>query len=103
MIEISISRELAAAHSGFMAHCADRGHAVSVFDSDEARSPISRDRRGRDAPGRVTTPWGPEGRSNAGQPGPNGLRTRRPGRVPSDLRRPATAGANPTERRPPMA
>ena len=34
MIEISISRELADAHPGFMAHCADRGHAISVFDSD---------------------------------------------------------------------
>ena len=44
MIEISISRELADAHPGFMAHCADRGHAISVFDSDEARSPTSRDR-----------------------------------------------------------
>ena len=38
MIEISISRELAAAHSGFMAHCADRGHAVVVFDGDGAQS-----------------------------------------------------------------
>ena len=38
MIEISISRELAAAHSGFMAHCADRGHTVVVFDSDEAHT-----------------------------------------------------------------
>jgi hypothetical protein len=34
MIEISISRELADAHPGFMAHCAHRGHAISVFDSD---------------------------------------------------------------------
>ena len=34
MIEISISRELADAHPGFMARCAQRGHAVSVFDSD---------------------------------------------------------------------
>ena len=34
MIEISISRELAAEHPGFMAGCAERGHAVSVFDSD---------------------------------------------------------------------
>ena len=33
MIEISISRELAAAHPGFMASCAQRGHAVSVFGS----------------------------------------------------------------------
>ena len=34
MIEISISRELADAHPGFMAGCAERGHAVEVFDSD---------------------------------------------------------------------
>jgi hypothetical protein len=36
MLEISISRELAAAHSGFMASCAQRGHAVDVFDNDGA-------------------------------------------------------------------
>jgi len=34
MIEISISRDLADAHPWFMAHCADRGHAISVFDGD---------------------------------------------------------------------
>ena len=34
MIEISISRELADAHPRFMATCAQRGHAISVFDSD---------------------------------------------------------------------
>jgi hypothetical protein len=34
MIEISISRELADAHPGFMATSAQRGHAISVFDSD---------------------------------------------------------------------
>ena len=28
MIEISISRELAAEHPGFMAGCAERGHQV---------------------------------------------------------------------------
>ena len=39
MIEISISRELADAHPGFMAGCAERGHAISVFDSD---SPAAR-------------------------------------------------------------
>jgi hypothetical protein len=40
MIEISISGELADAQPGFMAHCADRGHAISVFDRDgyQARS-----------------------------------------------------------------
>ena len=32
MIEISISRELATAHPGFMASCAERGHALNVFD-----------------------------------------------------------------------
>ena len=31
MIEISISRELAAEHSGFLAGCAARGHRVQVF------------------------------------------------------------------------
>ncbi len=36
MIEISISRELAAEHPGFMAGCAERGHEVEVFD--DARS-----------------------------------------------------------------
>ena len=39
MIEISISRELADAHPRFMATCAQRGHAISVFDSD---SPAAR-------------------------------------------------------------
>ena len=34
MIEISISRELADAQPGFTAACADRGHAINVFDSD---------------------------------------------------------------------
>ena len=34
MIEISISRELADGHPVFMAQCADRGHAISVFDGD---------------------------------------------------------------------
>jgi hypothetical protein len=38
MLEISISHELAATHPEFMAHCADRGHAVVVFDSDGAQS-----------------------------------------------------------------
>jgi len=36
MIEISISRELADEHRGFMAGCAERGHRVEVFD--DARS-----------------------------------------------------------------
>ena len=51
MIEISISRELADAHPGFMASCAQRGHAISVFDSaaPEAR-PHETDRR-CDGPG----------------------------------------------------
>ena len=33
MIEISINRDLADVHPGFMAGCAQRGHAVNVFDS----------------------------------------------------------------------
>jgi hypothetical protein len=39
MIEISVSRELAAAHPGFMAGCADRGHGVEVFGDVVACSP----------------------------------------------------------------
>jgi hypothetical protein len=31
MIEISISRELAAEHPGFLAGCAERGHQVQVI------------------------------------------------------------------------
>ena len=38
MIEISISRQLADGHPAFMAHCADRGHPISVFDGDGART-----------------------------------------------------------------
>jgi len=34
MIEISVSRELADAHPGFMAGCAEREHRVDVFDTD---------------------------------------------------------------------
>jgi hypothetical protein len=39
MIEISISRELATTHPGFMAGCAQRRYAVDVFDNErpEAR------------------------------------------------------------------
>jgi hypothetical protein len=36
MIEISISRELADAHPGFMSGCAQRGHKVDVFDNDRS-------------------------------------------------------------------
>ena len=42
MIEISISRELADAHPGFMAHCAERGHAVSVFGSDAPEAGLAK-------------------------------------------------------------
>ena len=53
MIEISISRELADEHPGFMAGCAERGHAVQVFGSDSPAAPIPHEnRRCRDAPGR---------------------------------------------------
>ena len=37
MIEISISRELAAEHPGFMAGCAERGHQVEVFGTTHER------------------------------------------------------------------
>jgi hypothetical protein len=40
MIEISISSEMAAEHSRFMAECAERGHRVEVFESGgEAHEP----------------------------------------------------------------
>ena len=51
MIEISISRELATEHAGFLAGCAERGHRVQVFgaaheppesDAAEARDPDGR-------------------------------------------------------------
>ena len=35
MIEISISRELADEHPGFVAGCAERGHRVEVFAGHE--------------------------------------------------------------------
>ena len=34
MIEISISRELATAHPGFISGCVKRGHQVHMFDND---------------------------------------------------------------------
>jgi hypothetical protein len=37
VIEISISRELAAEHPGFMEDCAERGHRVEVFDHGHER------------------------------------------------------------------
>ena len=37
MIEISISRELAAEHPGFMAGCAKRSHQVRVFGTTHER------------------------------------------------------------------
>jgi len=37
MIEISISRELAAEHAGFLASCAERGHQVQVFGASGAQ------------------------------------------------------------------
>ncbi len=40
MIEISVSSEMAAEHSRFMAECAERGHRVEVFESGgEAHEP----------------------------------------------------------------
>ncbi len=45
MIEISISSELAAAHPGFMAGCAERGHRMEVFGGN---------RDGSDSPGAKT-------------------------------------------------
>jgi hypothetical protein len=37
MIEISISRELAAEHPGFLVGCAERGHLVQVFSTSHER------------------------------------------------------------------
>ena len=37
MIEISINRELAAEHPGFLAVCAERGHQVQVFGTSRER------------------------------------------------------------------
>jgi len=37
MIEISISRELAAEHPGFLAGCAERGCQVQVFGTSQER------------------------------------------------------------------
>jgi hypothetical protein len=50
VIEISISRELAADHPGFVMCCAERGHRIEVFgasherpDSDATEAPDSDD------------------------------------------------------------
>jgi hypothetical protein len=51
MIEISISRELAAEHPGFLMGCAERGHRVQVFgaahEPPESDAPEARDPDGR--------------------------------------------------------
>ena len=91
MIEISISRELAAKHPGFMAGCAERGHQVEVFDSDEpglaSRRPTTCDRaesRRRTPGARTSACTGPGG------PQPS-VRRRRDGRPNHDERRPLMA------------
>ena len=95
MIEISISRELADAHPGFMAHCADRGHAISVFDSDGPQPDLTRPPRPRRT-WPVTTPlgsrWAVERRAARTE------RTENPEtrRDPSGLRRPARSAPSPT-------
>ncbi|HTR70637.1 MAG TPA: hypothetical protein VMH41_10480 [Mycobacteriales bacterium] len=50
VIEISISRELAADHPGFVMGCAERGHRIAVFgasherpDSDATETPDPED------------------------------------------------------------
>jgi hypothetical protein len=59
MLQISISSELAVEHSGFVAGCAERGHAVEVFagtDRDENASEGTyreRERFAEDRSGRV--------------------------------------------------
>ena len=57
MIEISISRELAAKHPGFIAGCAERGHQVEVFD--DARSGGATPRTSFTPPVARTGPGGP--------------------------------------------
>ena len=51
MIEISISRELAAEHPGFLMGCAERGHRVEVFgaahEPPESGAAEARDPDGR--------------------------------------------------------
>jgi hypothetical protein len=51
MIEISISRELAAEHLGFLMGCAERGHRVQVFgaahEPPESGAAEARDPDGR--------------------------------------------------------
>jgi hypothetical protein len=47
MIEISISSELAAQHSEFMAGRAERGQHVEVFDDSETGHPAPPDPAGR--------------------------------------------------------
>ena len=99
MIEISISRELADAHPGFMAHCAHRGHAISVFDSD---SPAARSHETAGAETYMAgdhaagSRWAIERRASRTE------RTENPEtrRATSDLRRPARSAPSPTERRP---
>jgi hypothetical protein len=50
MIEISISRELATEHPGFLTGCAERGHQVQVFGA--AHEPESDPADARDPDGR---------------------------------------------------
>jgi hypothetical protein len=78
MIEISISRDLADAHPEFMAHCVDRGRAISVFDSDGS---ADRSHETAEAAHLASdhVAGGLDGRWNAGHREPNGLRSWRPG------------------------
>jgi hypothetical protein len=52
MIEISVSRELAAEHPGFLAGCAERGHRVEVFGTsrEQPESGAARTRGPDDMP-----------------------------------------------------
>ena len=80
MIEISISRELANAHPGFMAGCAQRGHGVNVFDSAAPEARPHETAECRDAPGRRRTPLGvSSGDRTPGSEDRTALRSRRPG------------------------
>ena len=80
MIEISISRELAAEHPGFMAGCAKRSHQVQVFGSHptSGRSPDAAETRGPDDMADA---------AYVGQPDPRRVELRRPDGPATSTRR----------------
>ena len=55
VIEISISRELAADHPSFIAGCAERGHRVEVFGDSHERPAVRERVTGTTCPMRATS------------------------------------------------